>query len=367
MWLKKIIINACIFIIGVVVIDLALAQAAKRLVPSWRSVVMEKEARILVSPYHHGLKPYADFEHSFGNLRVPYFTNSLGFRDASPRKVTLQRKGRRVLIIGDSITEGVGVAYEKTFAGLIAKEIEEDGGEVLNAAVQTYAHLIYFAKIVHFVKTVGVEISEVIAFVDIGDIANDVTQYKFDDKGNVVRIDSNCRYGIGCRWRPMKRFKFWLADNSNLYRFYKEFKKYRRESKMRGRVDSLTAATNLVGARWTFLDSEFQEYAVKGMEIADRTMSKLNDFLSGREIGLTIAVYPPPDQIVQKDLDSKHVKFWRDWSARNNAKFINLFPAFIDGRDPKEVVGDYFIPYNYHLSERGHELIARKVIDQMEK
>ena len=367
MWLKKIIINACIFIIGVVVIDLALAQAAKRLVPSWRSAVMDQDVRILVSPYHHGLAPYADFEHQFGNLRTPFFTNSLGFRDASPRKVSLKRKGRRILIIGDSITEGVGVAYEKTFVGLIAREIEKDGGEVLNAAIQTYSHQIYYAKIVHFVKTVGLEISEVVAFVDLGDMANDVTQYKFDDQGNVVRIDPNCRYGFGCRMRPMKRFKFWLKDNSILYRLYKEFKKYRRESKTRGRVDSLTAATNVPGLRWTFLDSEYREYAEKGMEIADRSMSKLNHFLSERGISLTIAVYPLPDQIVQKDLDSKHVKFWRHWSARNNVKFINLFPAFIDGRDPKEVHREYFIPYNFHFNERGHELIARTFINQMEK
>lgn len=366
MRLKKIIINAGIFIIGVVVIDLALAQAAKRLVPSWRSAVMDQDARILVSPYHHGLKPYADYVQQFGNLRTPFFTNSLGFRDASPRKVDLKRKGRRILFIGDSITEGVGVAYEKTFVGLIAKEIGKDGGEVLNAAIQTYSHQIYYAKIVHFVETVGLEISEVVAFVDLGDMANDVTQYKFDGRGNVVRIDPNCRYGFGCRMRPMKRFKFWLKDNSILYRLYKEFKKYRRESKARS-VDSLTAATNIPGLRWTFLDSEYREYAEKGMEIADREMTKLNDFLSERGIGLTIAVYPLPDQIVQKDLDSKHVRFWRDWSARNKVKFINLFPAFIDGRDPKEVHREYFIPYNFHFNERGHELIARKFIDQMEK
>lgn len=364
MWLKKIIINACIFIIAVVVIDLALAQAAKRLVPSWRSQVMDQDARILVSPYHHGLKPYADYVHQFGNLRAPFFTNSLGFRDASPREVSLKRKGRRLLFIGDSITEGVGVAYEKTFVGLIGRELEKDGGEVLNAAIQTYAHQIYYAKIVHFVATVKLEITDVVAFVDLGDMANDVTQYKFDGKGNVVRTDPNCRYGFGCRMRPMKRFKFWLKDNSILYRLYKEFRKFRRESKKRQGVDSLTAATNVPGLRWTFLDSEYKEYAEKGMEIADRSMAKLNDFLTKRGIRLTIAVYPLPDQIVQKDLDSKHVRFWRDWSARNNAKFINLFPSFIDGRLAKEVHEQYFIPFNFHLNEKGHEWIADRFLAQ---
>lgn len=135
MRLKKILIKVCIFIVGIAVMDLALSQVLKRTAPQWRNAVLEKEARILLTPYHHGLKPYADFIHKYGDLSAPFYTNSLGFRDASPREVSLKRKGRRLLIIGDSITEGVGVVYEKTFAGIIDKTLQKDGIETLNAGV----------------------------------------------------------------------------------------------------------------------------------------------------------------------------------------------------------------------------------------
>jgi hypothetical protein len=46
------------------------------------------------------------------------FTDSLGFKDASRRAVPDRR---RILFIGDSFTEGVGLPYEQTFVGLFAR------------------------------------------------------------------------------------------------------------------------------------------------------------------------------------------------------------------------------------------------------
>ena len=135
MRLRKIFIKFSIFIVGIAVMDLALFHVANRVAPQWRNGMLEKEARILVSPYHHGFKPYADFIHKYGDLQSPLYTNSLGFRDASPREVSLKRNGRRLPIIGDSITEGVGIPYEKTFAGLIDKTLQKDRIETLNAGL----------------------------------------------------------------------------------------------------------------------------------------------------------------------------------------------------------------------------------------
>ncbi|MBT7943551.1 MAG: hypothetical protein HN719_09375 [Alphaproteobacteria bacterium] len=366
--LKKFFITVSFFIIGIVVMDLVVSQIAKRVAPQWRNAVLEQDARILLTPYHHGLKPYADFTHKYGDLRAPFYTNSLGFRDGSPREVSLKPKGRRLLIIGDSITEGVGVPYEETFAGIIDRELKKDGIETLNAGVQSYAHQIYYSKVAYFIEKRNLEVTDVAVFVDIGDVANDVTQYETDENGNVVRVEKNCRYGIGCQMRPMKRFKFWLKDNSILYRSYKVLKAYRREIKARSKVTTpLASATNVPGGMWTFDEKEYNDYGIKGLAVAGDAMSKLREFLSKRNIGMTVVVYPWPDQIVQKDLDSRQVKFWRNWATENNAQFLNLFPSFIDGRPAKEVYEKYFIPHDNHFNEQGHEMVAEKFLAQWNK
>lgn len=364
MSLKRFVIQIAVFVVGIVVMDLALSQIAKRTVPEWRDAVREKEARILVKPYHHGLRPYAEFVHRFGDLRAPFFTNSLGFRDSRPREVSLKRHGRRILVIGDSITAGVGIAYEKTFAGLIAKDFAKRGIETLNAAVQTYSHQIYYVKVAHYLEKVELEVSEVVVFVDIGDVANDAEQYLIDGNGDVVRRDPNCRYGIGCRYGRMKTFKFWLADNSIIYRSYKILKAWRRESRQRERQSPFETAIGTPSGGWTVRDDEYRAYGEEGLRVADDVMTRLADFLRRRNVKLTVVVYPWPIQIAERDLDSRQVRFWRRWAAKNGAGFIDLFPDFIDGRDPKAVYTEYFIPYDIHFSERGHAFVASKFLER---
>ena len=332
---------------------------------------MESEARILTTPYHHGLKPFAEFDHKFGDLRASFFTNSLGFRDASTRDVSLKKKGRRVLLIGDSITEGVGYTYEQTFAGIIEKELRKKNIETLNAAVQsyahqTYAHQIYYTKVVHFLETIKLEVSDVVVFLDIGDVANDATQYKIDDKGNVVRRNPNCRYGIGCIYPPLKRFKFWLKGNSIIYRAYKLFKAAKKETKMRGNIDPYIAAVKAISGSWTLPGKEYDAFGEIGLKVASEAMTKLNQFLTRKKINLTVVVYPWPFQIAKMDIDSLQVRFWRDWAEKTDSGFINLFPYFFDARDPKIVYQEYFIPFDIHFNGKGHELVAAKFLDQFQ-
>ncbi|HIN39185.1 MAG TPA: hypothetical protein EYM84_02810 [Flavobacteriales bacterium] len=62
--------------------------------------------------YHHGLKPNQKALAKGINGEFVLFTNSLGLRDSSIREVPIKSRKRRILFIGDSFTEGVGVTYQ---------------------------------------------------------------------------------------------------------------------------------------------------------------------------------------------------------------------------------------------------------------
>ena len=59
--------------------------------------------------YHHDLKPRYDGKAIWGPFEYHMVTNSLGFRDSSAREVPLHGTSPRVLIMGDSFTEGIGI------------------------------------------------------------------------------------------------------------------------------------------------------------------------------------------------------------------------------------------------------------------
>ena len=343
-------------LVGLLVLDLVLAQLAKRTMKIWHGEFMRQEASILTPVYHHGRKPYADFIYRYGNWESPYYTNSLGFRDISPLTIPLKSDKYRVMFIGDSITEGVGVSYEKTFVGNIAKNLSANGIEILNAAIERYANQVYDAKTRHFIETVKLEVDEVVVVLDVGDIANDAVEHRTDERGNVVSRER-------MKYSQIKRFKFWLKDNSILYRLYRKKRDRKHIRKLQHDNGSLQAAIGTPGVKWTLDSTEYSEYAEEGMKVADRAMTNLAKFLAARKIHMTIVVFPWPVQIVNKDLDSLHVRFWRNWATKNGVDFINMFPDYINDRDPEQIYQDFYIPYDFHFNTKGHAYFASKFLN----
>ena len=90
---------------------------------AWSSLTMgeekERSARVANPAYDHGFAPNFDGYDVWGEVRYRLVTNSLGFKDASTRNVPMKTSARRILLIGDSFAEGIGMAYEDSFAGLL--------------------------------------------------------------------------------------------------------------------------------------------------------------------------------------------------------------------------------------------------------
>src|SRR6185436_228588 len=77
--------------------------------------------RITSPVYHHDLAAFVEnAPEVWGPRRLLYTTNSLGFRDESPRQISPAPKGNRLVFMGDSFVEGMGIAWEDSFVGLVA-------------------------------------------------------------------------------------------------------------------------------------------------------------------------------------------------------------------------------------------------------
>jgi hypothetical protein len=75
--------------------------------------------------YHHALKPNLSTEVRWGSARYPLRTDSLGMRIADRGAAPSGNAKYRILFLGDSFTEGIGVPYEQTFVALIRKRIRQ--------------------------------------------------------------------------------------------------------------------------------------------------------------------------------------------------------------------------------------------------
>ena len=136
--------------------------------------------------YHHGFQPGVSVDDErWGPLVASYRIDSLGFRDRAVRHVPLRSAEWRVVLIGDSFTEGIGVPYEDTFAGIAAASLAPSGVEVLNAGAASFSPIIYLRRVRNLLEDVGLRFDHLVVFVDVGDIQDEVT-YAFDEQGNVA-------------------------------------------------------------------------------------------------------------------------------------------------------------------------------------
>lgn len=304
---------------------------------------------------HHGLKKNISMKAKWGGEEYRIFTNSLGFKDKARRRVSL--KGRpgteRLLILGDSFSEGIGCPYEVTFAGVLEKKLSP-GVEVLNAAVSSYSPALYYLKLSRLLEDDGLKIDKLLVMIDISDIQDEIIYQK--------------DFTPTRDWKPLWRLSRFLKDRSLLYPYF-----------LKPREDALDAAaprravwptdTLLHQERgsWDGNEALYKKWGAEGLALAAKHMGQVAELCRRRGIELTIGVYPWPEQIKARRLNSKQVVFWRDFAGKEKTGFIDLFPHFI-GKTPAEaVLSRYFIKGDVHWNAAGHALVAGALLPKLQK
>lgn len=335
---------------------------------------LEESYRIRSEMYHHDLKANVDIPNAtWGKIKYRVSTNSLGFKDSSPRQIELISDKKRILFIGDSFTEGLGMPYEDTFVGLVGSALREKDIEVLNAAVTSYYPGIYLEKIKYLLEQVHLKLDEVYVFIDISDI-NDEALYAnvgmqalrgFNDQSEPANsaIVKSLKQGAG----PIDRFCLFARNF---------IQKHTRVTKaLTSDVDFFSSLfpthypqseLNQLRSLWTLSDAHFNVYGKIGLQLAKHHMTELAGMLKKKNIGLTVAVYPWPIQILQKDLNSRQVLEWSQWANENGSRFLNLFPYFINEVTPEVMLSKYFIPGDVHWNAAGHKIVANQVLKAFE-
>ena len=337
--------------------------------PNNSNAIIQKkvEHRISHQIFHHHLKPLVDVledNGKYGKNRL--ITNSLGFKDKEKREIKPKINEKRILLIGDSFTEGVLLNYEDTFAGMIDEELLKKNVEVLNAGLSSYSPTIYFKKIKYLIENERLNFKELVIFLDISDIWNEATTYTIsvsEDDG-VESVQKQDHMSL----------REWLSIflNKNFYgtylvtNFIYDTIKKRKNISQDAFIDWSVSDDHPID-KWPIKKKFYKEYGIDGIKKAEIFLQKIIDLNKEHKIETTIVVYPWISNIYYNDLDSLQVEIWKKFSQKNKIKFLNLFPFFIEAnRDHiknKEIIKEFFIPFDIHYNKRGHEVIAKAFLD----
>lgn len=308
----------------------------------------------------------------WGDRLYRFDTNSLGLRDARVRTIATGREQPpRVLFLGDSFTEGVGLSWDDTIVARFAAHYPNL--DVLNAGVLGYSPSNYLRK-AELLLDEGVRIDYAIVYIDISDIQDEALIH-FDRSGDIVDgdivVNPEARVGDPPETVWHRRMPGVLSSSS-LDRFLSSG--FRVTEYLRRRIGPLIAGNprqyplhRLIRSMWTVpgadVEGGYGELGVAGaIDKATGVMDQLASLLRARGVACYVAVYPWPDQIEYDGVDSLQVRIWRVWCARNHcAGFIDHFPDFFARKE----LGDWHTLYlrgDVHFSKAGAELAAERLI-----
>lgn len=325
--------------------------------------------------FHHGLIPNQNTQTIWGVNIYPFCTNSMGLRDALPRKLDKTNNKNRILILGDSHSEGVGIRYEQTFSGKLSQLLGSDF-EVINGSAISYSPHIEYLKAKYLIEYKGLKVNEIIVPIDISDLQNELVYENYQPKnpsiiadvwlssGNYLKRHSFVYYTLKNIQENKERDKFFataaLFDSSRLQgtanntsELYATF--------FKGFNDNvLLSNPQFHGVGEWIYDSAFIDLAKKGILLAQNNLRLLNKLCINHNIKLTISVHPWHPQIGKGDTTNFYTESYREFAKKEGIGFINLFPLFINHHNPVFTIEKYYIHGDNHWNINGHALIAKE-------
>jgi hypothetical protein len=328
--------------------------------------------------YHHGLLPDKKAIATWGPVAYPFYTNSLGMRDTGKVRVPLTTRQKRILLMGDSHTEAVGVYAEDSFYGLLKRAGGQQGIEILNGAAVSYSPKIHYLKAKYLLEKLGLETDEIWVFIDLSDLQNEIAYEAFIPR-NVnpfIELKNKLFRFLNTRSFTINRIKK-ILDTKKYNRFaaaVSEFDQQRGKEYRNNTIElyrdffsdfkdtELLRNPEFHGVGQWYYDSSFIQLADKGLDLGMKNITLLDSMCRKRSIRLTLCVHPWQIQVMKQDTSDYYVRRWADFCKSRNIAFINLFPVFINGENPEAAIKKYYIPNDNHWSEQGHASVARYLL-----
>lgn len=323
---------------------------------------------------HHSLQANCQCERHWGSKSYPFATNNLGFRDQQVRDVPLSVNSPRVLLLGDSFTEGMS-AWGDTYVAQIAAKFPQY--DFINGGVESYAPSNYL-NVTRQLLDRGLRFDEVIVFIDMSDAQDEAAFYHDKDPSGAVGGPSRIVHNGGFYTSLRSFIKEHLLVSNSLFDRLEHLA-------VRHGIYRLNVGHgqlfDLPRSAWSYRavsDNAPYEigYAPLGLEAGIRKeeskMTELYQVLQQRGIPISVVVYPWPAQLAHDKVDSRQVHIWQDWCQGKCKRFISVFPEFFavkNGCDSREGGCWYiqdFIFGDEHYSRAGNELVAGAVGKSLE-
>jgi lysophospholipase L1-like esterase len=298
--------------------------------------------------YHHALKPNLSSEARWGAARYPMTTDSLGMRIADRGAAPAGNAKYRILFLGDSFTEGIGVPYEQTFVALIRKRIRQadSGIEVFNGGVASHSPLLYLLHMKDLIERHGAHFNEVVVFVDVSDVEDEISYEHFQPGRFTLNYAVRCVKEYADRYSLLGHV---LLNNVALQPVLDELRSFVRSASA---AEVSTREYYAMRDAWIDNDDIYRAWGARGVALCRKNLKRLADYAKSKGMAVSFAIYPWPR--FARHPDNRGRQVFEAMAAEEHWTLVDLYPDFAALPDPERL----YIAGDVHWNAAGHRFVA---------
>ena len=297
---------------------------------------------------------------------VETITDEMGLRvgKKSPSK---NKNKKNIFLFGDSFTYGVGIEFEKTYAGLIEGKYKDYN--VYNFGVGSYSPSVYLSKLKKILdKKIFPE--KILLFLDLTDIIDEVTRWTFDEKTGEVKLTSDYIYVNSQKKEKFSKRNFKTLNNVSSYinfrlRHYREIAdiKFRDQRKIKTSIQGSFTYKDI-----NALDRRFwkKDTFTLGKQNLKKRLMQIAEISKNNNIDFYLVIYPWAETLELGQKEFSWSNYAENICANNRCKLINAIPSFEEYKaNNKNWSTDLYFLNDEHFNEKGAELLYKTVVQNL--
>jgi hypothetical protein len=263
---------------------------------------------------HHPYRPFARYRDTSG---LEVVTNSLGWKDASPRFVAKTASRPRVVVLGDSFVEGLGLRDEESVPRLLESALRRLGRdvEVLNGGRVSFCPLLEYQRLKRFLAA-GYHADCVVVLPDLSDVQDELDyreQFVTSEAGEPIRLKGAIAnpllrgaYNGSALLRMARRGQLLLTGRLPpaavpAFSSTEDWRVAARELAAIPRTGELAdlqsvsgATRRVLRANWMLHPPSLRGWAGRGLRSLQQNLERIATLCRRREISVFAAIYPWP-------------------------------------------------------------------------
>jgi len=301
------------------------------------------------------------------------FTDKFGLRTG--KNIKKNSSHENIFIFGDSMTFGVGLEYENTYAGLIDKAMKNSN--IYNFGVGSYAPSVHLYKLKEAIKN-NIIPDKILLFLDLSDVTDEARRWVDDVDGIPKRPEEKPHWAqkkIKDKNNSFLVRNFKLSQeiaaltNYNLRNLRSKIKNtmIQNENNLKIKFSvqgqfTYTKFENLDKSYWNKNDFS------KGLKKVNEKISKISKIAKDNNSEFYLIIYPWGETLYKGEKEFSWSNFGKQLCNQNDCILINAIPEFNKYKNiNKNWVHELYFINDEHLNGGGAKLLADIVVKKLKK